>query len=435
MKNISVSVIILSLFLITSFVSFDKLFGSAFIGLPFKLAVLSVIAHLFSFFRGKKKLFNFTFSNISLLLLLVIAVIYTFFISWDYQRSFEIWDNYSKCIVLYFLIANLITTKEEFYLFALAITFVGIYIGYDFVHHPTWHNGRAFYQGSNMVGDPNGISMLMVYSIPFAAISFLVTKNKYFKWMIVPASFYMGLAIVEMQSRGAFLGLLSLSIFTFFNIPKEKRLVSGIVGALVLGLFVVRYVPADYFMRIREIANPNEDVTGSAQTRLQTMIFATQYILSHPFSEYGLGNHSYYIGAEYGWEMSEGDDNIFKGSFLAHCIFLQYGADTGLVPLLVFLVFIGSIIQLLHKNLKKCKGDRMLTIYTKGTIISLVSFFCGAFFLPWAYRIFPFIICGIAASLSNLLTLGKSENKTDDRAHSKHSSSAIKRKYRPPIKR
>ncbi|WP_028581051.1 hypothetical protein [Desulfogranum japonicum] len=137
-KNISIASILLCLFIIVSFLSFDKIFGDVFVGAPFKVSILTLAFHLLESVLGRKKIFIFNFPNLLAFTVLVISYIFSYYITVDVERSISIFENFSKCIVLYLLIANIITTKKELVLLFITLSFVGTYIAIDYYHHPVW---------------------------------------------------------------------------------------------------------------------------------------------------------------------------------------------------------------------------------------------------------------------------------------------------------
>lgn len=406
-KYISLATWSLCLFTIASFLSPEKYFGSAFVGVPFKLSVLTFILHMLGSFKNEKYLFKINTPNVLLLIMFAVSAIFTFNITVDQERSLIIWGDFSKTMFLYILVSNILTTRDEFKLYALTLALLGAYIGYDYSTNPVWNKGRAYYYGSYLMGDPNGVSMVLVYSIPFIVSFLLNSKNIILKLLFGLGVFYCGLGIIEGQSRGAFVGLLAMAGLTVWAVPKGKKLSTLLLLSLCISFFVIRYVPEVYLSRVQEIANPDSDPTGSAQTRFETMLIAGKYIVSHPFSEYGLGNHSYHIAEEYGWAGGAEVGDIFRGGFLAHNIFLQYGADAGLLPMFVYISFIISIFSKLVKYIKQLQfqyaGNDEIVIFTKCTLISIASFMAGVFFLPWSYNIFTFILSGLAVALSNII--------------------------------
>ena len=169
-------------------------------------------------------------------------------------------------------------------------------------------------------------------------------------------------------------------------------------------------MPDGYLWRMQEIITLEEDQTGSAQVRMETMKIALQYVIAHPFSEYGLGNHSYHIIEQYGYDPSSIDySQIFLGGHLAHNIFLQFGADTGLFPMVVYILFIATIYFNLLNTRRKIRVGPATNEYkfnllmSYGVLASLTGFLIGSFFLPWAYRIFLFYLTGVGVSFTAIL--------------------------------
>jgi O-antigen ligase len=182
---------------------------------------------------------------------------------------------------------------------------------------------------------------------------------------------------------------------------------------VILGAFTLRYVPKTYVWRMQEITDESKDPTGSIANRKENMLLGLEYVIRHPLSTYGIGNHSYMLADKKGdaYQVPQ----VFRGFHIIHNNFLQVGADIGLIPLLFYLLFILSLFNCLRKAQKMSKVEsyieREMVLFTKATRISLVTFLGAAFFLPVAYRPFLFYIGGLCIALYRLSRIYFREDK------------------------
>lgn len=416
MTKISLPVLFLSLFVIASFLSFEKMFGEMFRGLPFFLSIVTLVSHIIYSLVTGKKLVRFNSSFVLLLLLTIVSLCFTYFITVDSFHSRKIWADFYKCIVLCWLISCVIRDERELRYFFYIIVLVAIYISYFYVNYPDWHDGRAHFTGSYVIGDPNGVSLWLLSCLPFSWVLFAVSKSNVMRIVFVGSNVLFLRAVFEAQSRGGFIGLTFILFAFLFLLMKEKKfdiskkMLLGIVVLSVVMFSFIRYMPPQYLSRISEITNPQQDTTGSSEARLNAMRLAFEYIIENPFSKYGIGNHSYYIAEIYGQSPSELGEDLFAGSYLAHSLFLQYGADTGLVPMMIYSGFVVSLLLNLRRVKivvsSKIPLNPTSLFYINATLASLSGFLVGAFFLPWAYSIFLFYISGISMAVVNIYSIG-----------------------------
>ena len=404
MQNLSIPFIFLVMFAVSNFISPAMYLGQSFHRLPFVLSIIAFVSHIFvSIFKGRP-IFRLTYPTFFLLFVVAFAALSSYYISVDYSRSQEYFIEFVKAVLLFLLISNIVSNIRQFKIFLFVLSLGAFFVEYNLVHYPIWMRGRAFANCSTIASDPNETSMLTVYSLPFAFAMFLLSKNKGIKLFLAYAMFTMALGIAEAQSRGGFIALLVVISVSFFYVKGIKNKIIALIICLpILLVFTIRYVPKDYIWRMQEITDTEKDGTGSAQARETAMRTAMGYIVSHPISEYGLWNHSYYLAEVFGHDFSS-DGDIFKGSYLAHSFLIQFGADCGWIPLVFYILFIVSLYLCLFKLRKKIdKENKEYFVLVNVLIVSLSGFLVGSTFLPWAYRVFLFYIAGLIVALYNIL--------------------------------
>ncbi len=414
-QNFSLSFWLLVLFTISNYFSPLYYLGDGFARLPFILSVSAAVSYVFfRIAKGEKLLFSCP-ATFCLVLVYMCAVLSTYCFSIDVPHSKEYLDHFTKSVIIFILISHILGNPKEFKAYLIVLSCSTFAFAYKLVHYPVWNNARADISGgSSLIGDPNGLSAVFIYIIPITGALILIIRNRIFRLILFYFIFIFLLGIVEAQSRGAFIAfLVSLGVWlTQFDNPRRRRWTALAIIPLAI-LFTYRYVPQKYISRMKEIQTVEADSTGSAAHRANAMSIAFRYMISHPISEYGLGNHSYLIIKEYGispFQSSDSDskhDGIFRGQFLAHNLFLQFGADTGFIPLIFYLLFIFFLFHTLHHDQKTLAiintlESKELIIISKALRISLWGFLVGAFFLPWAYRFYLFYLGGLIVIVHKL---------------------------------
>jgi len=404
-NKISIPFIFICFFTISNFFSPLYYFGEKYARIPFILATIAAIAHIIYRVTKGKPIIRFHPSIIVLFFIWLFAVYGTYIGSVDIERSKETLDYLNKEFVLFVLLSQIISNLKELkiYFFVLACCTYGI--AYKLTHYPVWNMGRSWLYGTGFGGDPNILTLLFVFSLPLFFATILISNNKPIKVLFLYFIFTVLLGIVEAQSRGGFLALLTMGVIGVTQVKtQKKRLMAALALIIFGGLFFARYAPPAYFYRMQEIYTPESDNTGSAQARASAMGLTYNYVISHPFSKYGLGNHSYYIANAYGIDTTQ-SDNIFRGSYLVHNIFLQFGADLGFIPLLFFILFILSLFMSLKENCKLytssfSKKAIEITTMSKSLITSLFGLLMASFFLAGAYQPFLYYIGGCCIALT-----------------------------------
>lgn len=401
MNNIGLSFIFLCLFTISNYLRPGFWLGESYSNLPMIFGVLSVVSFVvFDLKKVKKKIFI----NWSVLLIFAVYLFScysTFVETVDSVRSEEIFYEYlTKGTILYFMIVYIVNTQKKYKIYFYVLTVGAFLLAYRYINYPVWHHGRAWLTGSALTTDPNGVSILFLYTMPLALALFMATKSRLMKIALIYCCLVIMLGVIEGRSRGGFLALITLCGLTIFIVPKSigGKIKVFLILAPVLALIMFRYAPPGYIYRMQEIFEPESDPTGSAYARAVAMSLATNYITAHPISEYGIGNHSYYLAEQLGIQQETND--IFRGGTLVHNFFLQYGADAGSIPMIIFLCFIVSIGCYARKVDKGCLGrnDSQTRIFNMASFLSYTVFVVGALFLPWAYSLFLFYVAGLCTA-------------------------------------
>lgn len=402
-NQLSVQFVFLCLFTISNAFSPLYYLGSSFAHLPIILAILTASLLFLSLIWPRNHAVHLEKPTTLLLILVFIAVYFTFFRTVDMIRSKLIFNSFYKNATLFLLISHVITNMKQLKVYLAILGFCAFALAYKLVHYPIWAQGRAWVEGTAFSGDPNIISVFFVFSLPLVIALGVISKKHLIRLVLIYIMATLLLAIIEAESRGAFVALLTMSCFGIYQIKNTKqRIITTIIVIIIGSMFFARYAPRRYIERMGEIISPATDRTGSAQLRQSAMLVTFDYVITHPFSEYGLGNHSYLIVKEYGVDPSD-LKNVFSGSYLCHNIFLQLGADLGLVPLLLYLSFIWSLFKctmiVKKRALSSHRSDPAVLIISQCLAISLCGYLAGSFFLAGVYQPFLFYIGGCCLAL------------------------------------
>lgn len=294
-------------------------------------------------------------------------------------------DFYSW-FVIYFLIINIVNTRERFYIFFLVFLFsaakisVGTSInwalrGFAFT---SWGltGPRGYFQNSGE------LSILMLTLFPVAFKLFIYLKDrvtKFEKFLLLSFWITPVLTILGASSRGSQLALAVQLAFLFRkNIFRIKPLV------MTAALFALLYhlLPDEQMERFR---NMGEDQTS--EQRLLYWKNGIEMINDHPFTGVGYFNFIPY------YERHFPQDMLYDDAELPHNIIIQIGTDAGYPAIIVYLLLLISPLVIARAAIKENK-DPLLNVLLVGISYGLLGFTVAGQFVSVVY--YPFLWLGLA---------------------------------------
>jgi putative inorganic carbon (hco3(-)) transporter len=254
-----------------------------------------------------------------------------------------------KSFGFYFLSVLCLDSETKIKWFSFIILFSSIYYIY-------WTNDRylsGYYgihgriggpQGlnANHYGDENNFAMFFVISLPFIYFIGYAIKNiflRYLLWLTIPFGWH---AIFLTGSRGGLLALLFSSIACFLLSPKKK--IAMFVFPLLAAAFVLQ--GGDVLKNRTKIMTSSSlgqtEIDQSALGRLQAWHAATNMIIKHPVTGVGIAS----FGAAF-------PDFSNDSPRECHNTFFQIAAESGLIAMLGYVVFLIITLKKLWKQKKQ----------------------------------------------------------------------------------
>ena len=405
-SSFSFDFLLLCLFTISTFFSPKYYLGDSFARVPIILATATAVFYLLSRLRKTKSILQLAPPIYFLLVFLGFAAYSTYIASVDLERSNLMFGYLYKNIIVCLLISQIVDTPKKLQRFVLVLSVCAIGNAYQLSYFPVWDRGRAWLEGTAFGGDPNIVSLMFIYTLPLVFGLMVLSKKWFLRILYFGGIYLLFLGLFEAQSRGAFVALVVMTCFGILIIkPRKYQIIFAIFIISLEGFMFYRYAPYAYTARMYEIAAPSTDETGSAQARMTAMQVALDYTIKNPISEYGVGNHSYHLVNIYYGEDYDQEEDIFRGGYLAHNIFLQIGADMGWIPLVVFVLFVLSLFFNLRSSYKifsvvEGKEGASCLVLVLAFSASLCGLLTGSFFLAGAYQNYLFLIAGCCLALS-----------------------------------
>jgi probable O-glycosylation ligase (exosortase A-associated) len=200
-------------------------------------------------------------------------------------RAFDTLKLCLGYIFLAFMIARICTTRERIlgvfgtliasHLFLLAMSPA-------VVLNPSQRN---YIRGATFLGDGNDFALSLCILVPFSIAIARTRRTKFWRIAWMATSLLLVLAIVGTSSRGATLGLLSVTGFLLFF---SKRRAPAVFAALIAGAVVVAYAPPAYFTRVKTVTSYEEDTSATA--RISAWKSGARMGLDNPILGVGAGN-------------------------------------------------------------------------------------------------------------------------------------------------
>ncbi len=315
-------------------------------------------------------------------------------ISWTHWFDFVDW------FVIYFLIINMVTTGERYFIFLTIFLLANFKL--SFFGARTWAARGFGFASWGLLGPPGYFNnssdfsseMLMFAPIAFELALFIKPYAKRVTyWFVMLGAVTGAMSVLGASSRGSQIGL----AFQGAWIAAQRKLrVSVLLGIVLLAGIGYALLPAAEKARFADIGKD----TTSIQ-RLDYWKAGLKMIEDHPILGVGYFNFAPVYVAHSQFKLWHGKAQ------LPHNIFIEVGTDAGLIGLGVFLT-------LIYRNLKVAKDIRRVCAENKeapafapsvarGLVITTWGFVVAGQFNTVAYYPFLWINLALTVSLANIV--------------------------------
>ncbi|WP_049631534.1 O-antigen ligase family protein [Cellvibrio sp. pealriver] len=335
-------------------------------------------------------------ANILLVLFSIMIAISIFGASYpDVSKKYYL-DFYSWAII-YFLIINIVNTKERFYIFLIIFIVAAGKIAFG--TSKSWVSRGFSFTSWGLMG-PKGyfqnsgeLAILMLMLFPLAFYLYFHLKERVKTWeKILLALFWIcpALTIMGASSRGAQIAFVVVLAFMF---RKSIFKVKSLVGIVILCSSLYYLLPQEQKDRF---AAAGDDKTS--QQRLLYWENGWEMMKDHPLTGVGFFNFIPYYNAHYA------DDVLFtdRGAELPHNIFIQVGTDAGFIALFLF---ISLILYALISASKIARNNRLEPIdraIGAGLGYGIIGYVIAGQFVTVTYYPFFWVHLAFIVSCSNI---------------------------------
>jgi putative inorganic carbon (hco3(-)) transporter len=307
--------------------------------------------------------------------------------------SWRLLPNFYTWVIIYFLIINIVNTRERFFIFlaifviasfkiSLSLALVWARRGFAFT---TWGlmGPPGFFQNSGELA----VQMVVFFPIALAIAEHLkphVSKLKYGILVLMPVTAAM--TVLGASSRGGQVALACQMLLMYWRKIFRLKVLIGIAAVIYLALMLL---PAEQKERFSK--------AGSDRTSEQRLLYwehGWQMMLDHPLLGVGYFNFARY------YEIHHSADMLYESAQLPHNIFIQVGTDAGFIGLSIFLILILKSFMA-ARHAAKFATDPLFASLGRALNFSLIGFLIAGQFVTVTYYPFFWINLALSVALKN----------------------------------
>jgi O-antigen ligase len=275
-----------------------------------------------------------------LLLLFVVPVLLSIPLAYWPSVAVHGLIEFLKVLVWYLLVVHLLNTPLRLRIYLSFFLTLVCYIAFD-AFAAYCSGSAAFAQGIDRAegqtgagGNPNTLAATMAATIP---VLLLLTFHKGLRWFrLLPAAgtFLLAVTMSVTGSRSGLLGFLGGLLFLWWGC--RHRLLVGFLGAsiLVVGFLVL---PDQY--KTRYVTISSTELDGSSRSRVELWKRGLRMMSDRPLTGVGIGCFRIANAADYSTES-------WRSNLVAHSLYVQVAAETGVGGALVFFAFLFAVLRL-----------------------------------------------------------------------------------------
>lgn len=309
--------------------------------------------------------------------------------------SWAHWFDFVGWYVIYFLIINILTTPERYFIFL--VIFLVANFKMSFFGARTWAARGFGYASWGLVGPPGffgnssdfSSEMLMFAPIAFELALFVKPRVRRLTYRFLMLGAITGaMSVLGASSRGSQVAL----AFQGGWIAIQRKLnIKVLIAAVVLAGVGYAFLPAAEKARFTS--------AGTDSTSIQRLDYwkeGVKMIENHPFLGVGYFNFApVYV--------SHKSDKLWHGKAqVPHNIFIQVGTDAGLIGLGIFMMLIYRNLKVTREIRRACEEIKDLPAFApsvaRGLVITTWGFVIAGQFNTVAY--YPFLWINLALTVS-----------------------------------
>lgn len=305
----------------------------------------------------------------------------------------HITDIFNKIFVFYFIAITAINDEKKLKVMFLSLAVIGMY--YAYWCNQMFFSGLMYLLNTNgrlagpdgVYHDENALGMLLVTCMPFIYYAGVMSKNMIVKlgfWAFIPLLWH---GVFLAASRGS---MIALAAATLFIAIRSRSKMVGIV--IIIGLIgAIMTQAANVVSRGEQTGGEDgeKEITFSsdesaADPRLISWRVGFDIMADYPLLGTGVGRFQQAFPTYSATKVH-----------VAHNTFIQFGADSGLLAGIIYILFFYFAYKNYRKLSKELKADPNDTIFVLNEALaaSMMSFFiCAVFLNLMIYEILYFLL-------------------------------------------
>ncbi|HWZ46045.1 MAG TPA: O-antigen ligase family protein [Candidatus Saccharimonadales bacterium] len=374
--------------------------------LTFTCGLLAGVTYLLAWLSGRARPFWTKEMGVILLLTAwyIVGLPFALWRGGSFQVLVNVW---LKTVLIFFLLTQTLLTMERIRALLWAIILSELVVtGFSIIEASSvaWVGGRMLGVSLGILGW-NFLGIAAAMTIPYIAALFMLQRSFLKAGLLITASASMLWMLVLTASRGGLLSVvLSVGLTLLLVLRGSAR--GRLTGmAIVLALFAaIALAPKVLWQRLGTVWNASDiyadqvaaSAAASQEDHIAVLDRSVRYTLEHPVFGLGLGN----------FQVASGIELHQPGAWVGtHNTFTEVSSEAG-IPALVMLT---ALLAMAVRNMRiagrtpaSSFEGMELNLMARATLVSLLSFIFGGFFVHVAYEYYSFYPVAVAVAIRSL---------------------------------
>jgi O-antigen ligase len=363
--------------------------------LPEAMAILAILCYLVGWLRGGIR-FRWTGELKIMLALTIWFLVGLPFSIWRGGTFGVLTQTWSRTLLIFLLLSQTAVTIARIRRLLWVILFCETFVAALSI---VTLGSQAVETGERLKGailgflSGNEFGIILAVTLPFLT-AFLVICRSFFRTILILTAYGTLIAVILLNaSRGGVICFVSscvmIPVSGFGKSLKAKLLALVLVGMFLLGAI---FAPRVFVERLKTIwgSAPDdhsamaESARASTEQRYKSLKRSIQFTVQHPVFGVGLGNFVVASGTSTGKAVDWIE---------SHNTFTQVSSEAGIPALCLYVGLFGVAIRnslRIAKARAVSREGREIRLLARASIISLLTFALGAFFVSVAYNLISF---------------------------------------------
>jgi O-antigen ligase len=321
--------------------------------------------------------------EVNLVLLLLVAGALSIPFALDPAKAGYSFIDFLKVVLIFIVMVNVVRSEKRLKILWILILLATCVLSLGAIND--YRLGRLALAGRRIEGvigglfdNPNDLALHLVTMIPIALALMFSSRNPFSKVLYLLCTILITGGVVATFSRGGFIALAFSVGVLMWKLARRSRFLVGIVGALLIGLFMV-VAPAGYRARV---STTQDD---SAIARIDDLKRSLFLAVRHPVFGVGMDNYILFSNA----------------NKVSHNAYTQVASELGVAATVFYVLFMLAPLKRLRKIERESTENRSrrrfyyLAIGLQASLAAymVASFFASVAYLWYVYYLVAYSVC------------------------------------------